>query len=112
EIDTSRIIADDYLYLGKAYQAEKQDSLAIVNYIKGYELDITNNEVLGNIAKTYFTSRQYDKAADYYGKLTQFPKASFVDWFYLGYSNYFHYANLINSKSQDTLEIKNTLLAA
>lgn len=112
EIDPSRVIADDYLYLGKAYQAEKQDSLAIINYIKGYELDTTNNEVLGNIAKTYFTSRQYDKAAEYYGKLTKFPKASFVDWFYLGYSNYFHYANLVNNKSQDTLEIRKTLLEA
>ncbi|HET8829067.1 MAG TPA: hypothetical protein VFM79_06980, partial [Pelobium sp.] len=112
EVDTSRIIADDYLYLGKAYQAEKQDSLAIINYIKGYELDTTNNEVLGNIAKTYFTSKQYDKAADYYRKLTKFPNASFVDWFYLGYSNYFHYANLVNSNSTDTVEIKKTLLEA
>lgn len=112
EIDTSRIIADDYLYLGKAYQAEKQDSLAIINYIKGYERDTTNNEVLGNIAKTYFTSKQYDKAAEYYGKLTKFPNASFVDWFYLGYSNYFHYANLVNNNSTDTVEIKKTLLEA
>ncbi|WP_026063455.1 tetratricopeptide repeat protein [Pedobacter arcticus] len=112
EVDAKRIIADDYLYLGKAYQAEKQDSLAILNYVKGYDLDTTNNEVLGNIAKTYFSAKQYDKAANYYGKLTKLPKASFVDWFYLGYSNYFHYANLVNNKSKDTLEIKRTLLEA
>ncbi|HEX7367102.1 MAG TPA: hypothetical protein VF273_08395 [Pelobium sp.] len=112
QIDTSRVIADDYLYLGKAYQAEKQDSLAIINYIKGYELDTTNHDVLNSIAKAYFSSKQYDKAAEYYAKLTKLPKASFVDWFYLGYSNYFHYANLINNKSADQEEIKNTLLAA
>lgn len=112
EVDAKRLIADDYVYLGKAYQAEKQDSLAILNYIKGYELDTTNTEVLGNIAKTYFTSKQYDKAADYYGKLSKLPNASFVDWFYLGYSNYFHYANLVNKGSKDTAEIKQTLLAA
>ncbi len=112
EVGDKRVIADDYLYLGKAYQAEKQDSLAIINYIKGYELDTTNNEVLSNIAKTYFTSKQYDKAAEYYSKITLLPKPSFVDWFYLGWSNYFHYGNLINDKSADTLEIKKTLLAA
>ncbi|HTN20619.1 MAG TPA: hypothetical protein VL125_09095 [Pelobium sp.] len=112
EVDAKRLIADDYLYLGKAYQAEKQDSLAIANYVKGYELDTTNNEVLGNIAKTYFSAKKYDKAAEYYGKLTKLPKASFVDWFYLGYSNYFHYANLVNSNTKDTLQIKQTLLAA
>lgn len=112
EVDTSRVIADDYLYLGKAYQAEKQDSLAILNYVKGYDLDTTNNEVLGNIAKTYFSAKKYDKAAAYYEKLTKLPKASFVDWFYLGYSNYFHYANLANNNPKDEVEIKKTLLAA
>ncbi|MFC5285072.1 tetratricopeptide repeat protein [Pedobacter alpinus] len=112
EIDKSRIIADDYLYLGKAYQADKQDSLAIINYVKGYELDTTNNEVLVNIAKTYFSAKKYDLAAKYYDKLTKLPKASFVDWFYLGYSNYFHYAALVNKPSADPTEIKNTLLAA
>lgn len=112
EVDTSRVIADDYLYLGKAYQAEKQDSLAILNYVKGYSLDTTNNEVLNNIAKTYFSAKKYDKAALYYDKLTKLPKASFVDWFYLGYSNYFHYANLVNNNSKDEAEIKRTLLAA
>lgn len=112
EIDKSRVIADDYIYLGKAYQADKQDSLAILNYEKGFQLDTTNSEVLGIIAKTYFTSRKYDKAAEYYGKLSQLPKASFVDWFYLGYSNYFHYANLVNKPNADPVEIKKTLLAA
>lgn len=112
EVDKGRIIAGDYLYLGRAYQAQKQDSLAITNYVKGYELDTTNNEVLGNIAKTYFSAKKYDKAAQYYDKLTKLPKASFVDWFYLGYSNYFHYANLINKSSTDAAEINRTLLAA
>lgn len=112
EIGKERAIAKDYIYLGKAYQNEKQDSLAIINYVKGYELDTTNTEVLGNIAKTYFTAKKYDMAAKYYGQLSKLPKASFVDWFYLGYSNYFHYASLVNDPKADPIAIKNTLLAA
>lgn len=111
-VEPKRLIPDDYLNLGKAYQNEKQDSLAILNYVKGYNLDTTNTEVLNTIAMTYFKSRKYGDAAKYFGKLTLLPKASYTDWFYYGYSNYFHYANLVKANSTDSLEIKSTLLKA
>ena len=111
-VKNERIIADDYLYLGKAYQNDKKDSLAIVNYVKGFELDTTNTAVLGSIAKAYFTSKNYDMAAKYYEKLTKLPKSSYTDWFYLGYANYFKYANLAKANPLDEMEIKKTLITA
>lgn len=111
-VEPKRLIPDDYLNLGKAYQNQQKDSLAILNYVKGYELDTTNTEVLGTIAKTYYKSRNYAKAADYFEKLTKLPKSSYVDWFYYGTSNYYHYANMINSNSTDSVEIKRTLVRA
>jgi hypothetical protein len=49
-----------------------------------YELDTTNNEVLGNIAKLlFFSAKKYDMTAKY-DKLSKPLKSFFVDWFYLG----------------------------
>ena len=113
DVAKDRVIADDYLFLGKAYQNQKQDSLAIINYIKGYNLDTTNTEVLGTIAKTYFTAKKYDQAARYYSKITKLPKNSFTDWFYLGYADYFYYATkLVKQNPVDSVAIKSTLLEA
>ncbi len=111
--DTKRLISGDYLNLAKGYQATKQDSLAIEAYIKGYELDTSNTELLGNIAKTYFSAKKYGKAAEYYRKLTKQPKSSFTDWFYLGYSNYFYFAvELANANPKNEELIKETLIEA
>ena len=80
-ISFSQGIVYSVLLLIKAYQNEKNDSLAIENYIKGYELDPTNIEVLRTIASSYRLNRKFKEAASYYQKLTTLPKASFVDWF-------------------------------
>ena len=112
-IDAKRQIAADYLNLAKAYQATKNDSLAIESYVKGYNLDTTNVEILGNIAKAYFAGKNYGKAAEYYQKLTNQPKASFTDWFYLGYSKYFYFAiQLNNEKPRNEELVKKTLIEA
>jgi tetratricopeptide (TPR) repeat protein len=112
QIDGGKILADDYLFLGKAYQNEKNDSLAIENYVRGFALDSTNTEVLGTIATAYFSSKKYDQAASYYDKIVKLPKATLKDWFYLGYANYFQYASLVRQNSTDTALLKKTLLDA
>lgn len=112
-VDAKRVIADDYLYLGKAYQTQKQDSLAIYNFVKGYDLDTTNTQVLTSIAKTYFSSKKFGKAAEYYRKLAALPKASYADKFYLGYADYFYYATqLANKTPKNQALINQTLLEA
>ena len=111
-VGKDRLIADDFIYLGKAYLSEKNDSLAIVNYVKGFELDTTNTQVLTLIAKTYFSSKNYGMAAKYFEKLTKLPKASYTDWFYLGYANYFNYGNLLKEVPMNLVKINKTLLTA
>lgn len=112
-VDNKRLISNDYVFLAKAYQNLKQDSLAIKNYVKGFDLDTANTEILGTIAKSYFSSKQYGKAAEYYKKLTLLPKSSYTDWFYLGYANYFYFAiDLSNKTPKNTELIKKTLLEA
>ncbi|TAH03485.1 MAG: hypothetical protein EAZ15_02980 [Sphingobacteriales bacterium] len=112
-VDAKRVIADDYLYLGKSYQTQKQDSLAINNFVKGYELDTANTQVLTSIAKSYFSSKKFGKAAEYYRKLANLPKAGYADKFYLGYADYFYYATeLANKSPKNQALITQTLLEA
>lgn len=98
-IEQKRLISADFFHLAKAYQNLKQDSLMIVNYEKAHQLDTANAEIVGNLAKAFFAEKQYGKAAEYYRKLTKLPKASFTDWFYLGYSNYFYYSLDLNNRN-------------
>jgi tetratricopeptide (TPR) repeat protein len=112
EVEKTRVNADDYLKMGKAYTNLKNDSLAILSYIKGFELDTTNTEILKTIASSYWSARKFDKAAEYYDKVTKLPNASFVDWFYLARSHYFQYANLIKNNSQNKELLENTLIKA
>jgi tetratricopeptide (TPR) repeat protein len=109
-VDSKRVISDDYLYLGKAYQEQKQDSLAIINFVKGYELDTANTQVLTSIAKSYFSSKKYGKASEYYRKLVELPKSSYADRFYLGYSNYFYYATELANKTPKDQVFNNKIL--
>jgi len=105
-------LADDYLFLGKAYQNEKNDSLAIENYVKGFALDSTNTEVLRTIASSYRLNKKYKEAASYYQKLTNLPKASFVDWFYMGTSNYFDYFAMSKTEAEGSPKLRQALLQA
>lgn len=109
-IEAKRRIADDYLYLGKAYQNLKVDSLAIKNYLTAFDYDTTNNAVLINIAKTYFSAKKYGKSAEYYRKIASLPNASYADKFYLGYADYFYYATELSSKEPKDVALNNKIL--
>jgi hypothetical protein len=51
-------------------------------------------------------------AAQYYDRIVKLPKATLKDWFYLGYSNYFQYANLVKQNSTNSDLLRKTLLDA
>jgi len=110
--DASRIIAGDYLYLGNAYQGMGNDSLALVNITKGVELDTTKAEALAALGKTLFDARKYGRAAEAYKKSIDLNSADLNianSYFYLGYSTYFAYADLLKAgKNPD----KNVLIEA
>lgn len=89
--DASRILGDDYLYLGRALQGTGNDSLAVTNITKAVELDSTKVEELAVIAKKYYDAKNYGKAADVYAKviaLNSKNPAIGTNYFYLGLASY------------------------
>jgi tetratricopeptide (TPR) repeat protein len=99
--DTARVIGSDYLYLGKAYQGQGNDSLALVNVMKGVQLDTTKVEELAAIGQKLFTAKKYDKAAEAYRKVINLNAknpAMAMNQYWLGSSNYWTYATIESKK--------------
>ncbi|SEB02081.1 Tetratricopeptide repeat-containing protein [Pedobacter hartonius] len=93
--DTSRLIAADYLYLGKAQLLANQDSLALISITKAVEKDSTNVEALEDVGKALYGNKKYAQAADVYKnaiKLNPNGKGSLTNYYYLGSANYYNYA--------------------
>ncbi len=93
--DASRITANDYLYLGKAYQGVGNDSLAVLNVSKGAELDTTKAEELAVLAKGLYDAKKFDKAGPLYKKSIELNSANpsiANNYYYMGSSYYFAYA--------------------
>jgi tetratricopeptide (TPR) repeat protein len=67
QADQKRIIPLDYLYLGKLQLAlGGQDSSAINNLRKALQLDTTQVEAYGEIARTLYNQKKYVEAGDAY----------------------------------------------
>ncbi|RZJ68854.1 MAG: hypothetical protein EOO47_24485 [Flavobacterium sp.] len=89
--DASRILGDDYLYLGKALEGIGQDSLAVINITKAVELDTTKVEELATLAKKYFANKNYDKATPVFRKVISLNSknpAMAMNYYYFGLSSY------------------------
>ncbi len=98
--NASRIIGSDYLYLGKAYQGVGNDSLAIANLTKGVELDTTKAEELAVLGKKFFDDKKFATAAKAYKKSIDLNSANLNianNYYFLGYANYFAYAEELKS---------------
>lgn len=67
--DESRILGDDYLYLGKAYAGTGNDSLAVINITKAVELDSTKVEELAEVGKKLYGAKKFDKAIPVFKKV-------------------------------------------
>lgn len=115
--DQNRVIASDYLYLGKALAENKQDSLAVINLTKAVELDSTNAEPLADIAKSYFDAKNYAKAVSTYEIVNRFNpngKGSLYNYYYQGLAGYFLYGQGYSANtnpSKDILVKADTALA-
>lgn len=64
--DPKRIIPRDYLYLGRLQIASGQDSSGINTLRKALELDTTQADVYGEIAKSLYAQKKYAEAGDAY----------------------------------------------
>lgn len=99
--DASRVLASDYLYLGKAYQGMGNDSLAVLNLTKGVQLDSTKVEDLAALGLKLFNEKKYGKAAQVYADVinanSKNPSIA-MNLYYLGLAHYWNYATLNNEK--------------
>ncbi|MGV3509340.1 MAG: tetratricopeptide repeat protein, partial [Sphingobacteriaceae bacterium] len=91
KVDKDRLIAHDYLYLGKVQLKTDTTGKGIQNLAKAVEMDSTLAEEMSVIGKALFTEKKYDHAAQVYELALKGPKPSVTDRFYIGYSHYFNY---------------------
>lgn len=89
--DESRILGDDYLYLGRAYAGTGNDSLAVLNITKAVELDSTKVEELAAVGKKLYGEKKYAKAAEVYKKVIKSNSknpAMGMNYYLLGMASY------------------------
>jgi len=106
--DQSRLIAADYLYLGKAQLTAGQDSLALISIKKAIVKDSTYADALEDVGKAYYNSKKFAEAAAIYKdaiKANPNGKGSLTNYYYLGSSNYFDYANKDRAKKNPSKTI-------
>ena len=106
--DTSRIVADDYLYLGQAQLQQKQDSLAFKNIYKAVQMDSTKVSALSDVAKAYYDAKNYPKAVSTYEtviKMNPSGVGSLYNYYYYGLAGYFVYAKAYQANTKPSKDI-------
>ncbi|SKB36423.1 tetratricopeptide repeat protein [Daejeonella lutea] len=109
-VDTSRVIAKDWLYLGKALIESGKTDTAAWSLLKASEKDSTLLKDISTIAKDLYTARKYESAARIYEVAVSdsASKTYAYDNFYLGMSNYFHYAAKVKAAKDSSLTVTAT----
>jgi len=101
--DPKRIIPRDYLYLGRLQVASGQDSVGIITLQKAYDLDTSQVEVLGEIAKSLYKAKKYLPAGNQYALyLSKSKQGTLTDYFSEGRSYYFAYTLAPANTKPDT----------
>ena len=106
--DTTRIVASDYLYLGKAQLQAGNDSLGVKNLVKAVQKDSTQVEALAEVAKSFYDAKNYKKAMETYAlvnKLNPKGKGSLYNFFYHGLASYFYYGQGYSAKTNPSKDI-------
>lgn len=110
KVDTSRLISQDYLFLGRAQMESGAQAEGIKNLKTAVEMDSTNAEVMSDIGKALFGAKKYDQAAEMYGIAANNPRSKTIvyDSFYLGMAHYFDYATKAAAKEDpsDSILVK------
>jgi tetratricopeptide (TPR) repeat protein len=97
-----RIIPADYLYLGRLELALKQDSLGIRDLRKALELDTTQVDLYGEIAKSLYASGKYIEAAEAYKTYGEKSRlATLQDHFKEGFSYFQAYSEQLSKFEKD-----------
>lgn len=91
EKDKSKILGNDYLYLGKSQLKAGQDSLAVTNIIEATKLDSSNAEALSEAASALYKAKKYGKSGDIYelaAKYNPNGKGSLYNYLYIGINRF------------------------
>lgn len=110
KVEPRRVIALDYLYLGKA-QLKTADPEYVVSFSKAVEKDSTVANQLSAIASDVFKEKNYGEAAKLYELALKAPSSpsTVTNYFYLGYALYYDY---VTRKPDDRTAAKNLLVKA
>jgi len=106
--DTTRLISDDYLYLGKAQLQAKEDSLALKNIMKAVQMDSTKVEALADVAKSFYDAKDFQRAVSTYAlvnKLNPSGKGSAYNFFYHGVASYYYYGAQMKANAKPSRDI-------
>lgn len=106
--DTTKNLAYDYLYLGKAQLKAGQDSLALINITKAVAKDSTNADALSEVAKSLYDAKKFGKAAQVYEKAIKANpngKGSLYNYYYNAMANYFDYGAKYSAKQNPSKDI-------
>jgi tetratricopeptide (TPR) repeat protein len=85
--DTTQLLAQDFLYLGKIQKGMGQDSLAGVNYLLAFQMDSTLAGDIKIIADTLFEQKKYAEAGKFYFAIAKSTDLA-VDYFYATRADY------------------------
>ncbi len=88
--DTSRIVGQDYVYLGKS-KLKSGDTTGIADIMRGVAKDTTVAESLEELADTFRVQKKYDKAAQMYATTVKYNprgKNAVTNYFWVGAMRY------------------------
>jgi tetratricopeptide (TPR) repeat protein len=101
KIEPTRIISQDYLYLGRALiKIEGSEAEGIKSLRKAIGMDPSKIEVMNDIGKSLYSARKFQDASESFQMLVDnpFSKNKRYDMFYLGVSHYFNYTAKLSAK--------------
>jgi len=81
---TEKITAEDFVYSGRILIKNGQDSIGILALTKGFKLDTTNVDLLGEIASLYLKNKKPQNAGDTYKLKIRYSKGSVNDYYKMG----------------------------
>lgn len=93
--DTVKVLAEDYIYLGKIQDQMGTDSASMANYdmmsrasyLKAFEMDSTKEGAIKEIADTLYKQKRYEEAGLFYDARAKSTNLA-VDYFYATRADY------------------------
>lgn len=106
KVEPSRLISQDYLYLGRAQMKDTtQLDAGMANIVKSVSMDSTNAAVMSEIGQDLYKARKYEEAAKAYEIAILNPERALLDYYYLGTAYYFNYGALRNAEKEPSKEL-------